>query len=273
MRYKAYGETRYNEGTTPTSYHYTGQREAEAGLYFYNARFYDPSIMMFTSPDTLVPDHYNPLDWNRYLYARGNPVRYTDSSGHCIDGLSTWACIAIVATVVLKVVDYGWTAYDAGSALVTAANANNSPEVRKEALTSAAVAVGMELIEPDELTPGLPLDDIVRHSDDIGNGLLRLVREDQIGTSQPFKLRKGEDGLSVFEGILPDEVLDAFPGNEVPNTTVTIPKNSLPPGTQIIPKLDPGLSQRLSEAHRILIRPEGWSVDRFAKALKTLVGW
>ena len=23
MRYKAYGETRYNEGTTPTSYHYT----------------------------------------------------------------------------------------------------------------------------------------------------------------------------------------------------------------------------------------------------------
>ena len=25
----------------------------------------------------------------------------------------------------------------------------------------------MELIEPDELTPGLPIDDIVRHSDDI----------------------------------------------------------------------------------------------------------
>jgi len=28
-----------------------------------------------------------------------------------------------------------------------------------------------------------------------------------------------------------------------------------------------------SEAHRILIRPEGWSADRFAKVLKALVGW
>jgi hypothetical protein len=109
--------------------------------------------------------------------------------------------------------------------------------------------------------------------DDLGDGLIRLVREDQLGTSQPFKLRKGEDGLSVFEGVSAKEVLDVFPGNEVPNTTVTIPKGSLPLGTQIISKLAPDLPQRLSEAHRILVRPEGWSIDRFAKAVKTLVGW
>lgn len=155
-----------------------------------------------------------------------------------------------------------------------ALNANNAPEVRQEALATAAIAIAAEFLEPDEISPvAVPLDDIVRHGDDIGDGLLRLVRQDQVGTSQPFKLRKGEDGLSVFEGVTPDEVLEAFPGNQVPNTTVTIPKDKLPPGTQIIPKLDPSLSQRLSEAHRILVRPEGWSVDRFAKALKALVGW
>jgi hypothetical protein len=37
----------------------------------------------FTQPDSIVPDPYNPLDWNRYSYARNNPVKYTDPSGHC----------------------------------------------------------------------------------------------------------------------------------------------------------------------------------------------
>ena len=39
---------------------------------------------MFTSPDTLVPDQYNPLDWNRYAYARYNPVKYSDPTGHAV---------------------------------------------------------------------------------------------------------------------------------------------------------------------------------------------
>jgi hypothetical protein len=102
---------------------------------------------------------------------------------------------------------------------------------------------------------------------------MRLVPTDQIGTSQPFKLRSGETGLSVFEGVSPQDVLDHFPGNRVPNTTVTIPRAGLPAGTQIVPELNPDLPQFLSEAHRNLVRPEGWSIKRFADALKTLVGW
>lgn len=225
--------------------------------------------MQFTSPDTLIPDLYNSLDWNRYSYVRGNPLKYTDPDGH------NPVLIALaVVVIILKVVDYGWTAYDAGSALVTAIDSNNSPEVRKEALASAAVAVGMELIEPDDISPvALPVDDIVRHADDIGEGLIRAIPIDQIGTSQGFKLRKGEDGLSVFEGILPEDVLSELPGNRVPNTTVTIPKSQLPDGTQIIPTAAEGLSQMLSDAHRILVPPAGWSVDRFAKAIKDIVGW
>ncbi len=49
MRYKAWGETRYTYSTNdtqfPTTFRYTGQREAdEIGLYYYGARWYDPYL-------------------------------------------------------------------------------------------------------------------------------------------------------------------------------------------------------------------------------------
>jgi hypothetical protein len=54
---------------------------------------------MWASPDTLIPDPYNPLGYNRYLYARANPVNSKDSSGHCIDGLTTVPCLIALITV------------------------------------------------------------------------------------------------------------------------------------------------------------------------------
>jgi hypothetical protein len=50
---------------------------------FYNARWYDPYLNQFTQPDSIVPDQYNSLDWNRYAYTRYNPIKYSDPSGHC----------------------------------------------------------------------------------------------------------------------------------------------------------------------------------------------
>ena len=48
-----------------------------------NARYYDPQLGALLSPDTVVPDAGAVIDYNRYLYARGNPLRYADPSGHC----------------------------------------------------------------------------------------------------------------------------------------------------------------------------------------------
>lgn len=44
-----------------------------------NSRSY---LNHFTQPDTIIPDPNNPADYNRYGYARYNPVNYTDPSGH-----------------------------------------------------------------------------------------------------------------------------------------------------------------------------------------------
>jgi RHS repeat-associated protein len=84
VHYSPYGSIIEQSGFLPTDRLYTGQRREESiELYDYRARFYDPLTANFLSPDTIVPQPGNPADWNRYAYVRGNPVRYSDPSGHC----------------------------------------------------------------------------------------------------------------------------------------------------------------------------------------------
>jgi RHS repeat-associated protein len=83
--YYPYGEERYRDGTLPTDYTYTGQRVEESlgGLMDYNARFYDVALGRFISADTIVPG-VGSQALNRYMYVNGNPLKYTDPSGHCL---------------------------------------------------------------------------------------------------------------------------------------------------------------------------------------------
>ncbi len=56
LLYKSWGEQRWSSGTTPTTYRYTGQRsESSLGLYYYGARWYDPYLSRWTSPDPIIP--------------------------------------------------------------------------------------------------------------------------------------------------------------------------------------------------------------------------
>ena len=56
----------------PTEYGFTAPRghprhDSITGLIYMNARYYDPELGIFISPDTVVPDPTNPLDYNCYL--------------------------------------------------------------------------------------------------------------------------------------------------------------------------------------------------------------
>jgi RHS repeat-associated protein len=79
--YRAYGRFRTG-GSLPTDHKFTGQKLDASGLYYFNARYYDPELGIFLSPDTLVPDPTNLHDHNRYIYGRGSPMMYNDPTGH-----------------------------------------------------------------------------------------------------------------------------------------------------------------------------------------------
>jgi RHS repeat-associated protein len=65
---------------------YTGHaHNDDLGLVYMNARYYISSIGRFASADTLVPDPMNPQQFNRYTYTLNNPLRFTDSTGHCAE--------------------------------------------------------------------------------------------------------------------------------------------------------------------------------------------
>ncbi|NOH02418.1 MAG: RHS repeat-associated core domain-containing protein [Chloroflexi bacterium] len=100
MLYKAWGETRYSAGTLGMDYQYTGQRKVEdIGLYFYNARWYDPALGRFAQADTIIPQGQGVQAWDRYAYTNNNPVRYNDPTGHCIDlcVIETFAILTLFA--------------------------------------------------------------------------------------------------------------------------------------------------------------------------------
>lgn len=104
-------------------YGFTGQeRDPEAGLQYYNARYYSPELMRFTQPDTIISDIYNSQSFNRYSYALNNPVKYTDPSGHLVDILADTVFIAWDAWEIIKdpsnKMNWGYLGLDiAGAAL------------------------------------------------------------------------------------------------------------------------------------------------------------
>jgi RHS repeat-associated protein len=92
----------FSSESLPAFYRYTGKEwDAESGLYYYGARYYDPEIAQFMSADPLYSEIdralnfpsrpedsvwfneflENPLRNNLYAYARRNPVRFSDPSG------------------------------------------------------------------------------------------------------------------------------------------------------------------------------------------------
>jgi RHS repeat-associated protein len=68
---------------------FTGkERDTETGQDYFGARYYGSTLGRFTSVDPIYTWRENLVDpqrWNRYGYARNNPLKYTDPDGRAIN--------------------------------------------------------------------------------------------------------------------------------------------------------------------------------------------
>jgi len=78
----SFGSGRLSPSSPGTDKLFTGQQLDSTGLYLMGARWYDPALGRWISPDTVVPDTRNPQSLNRYSYSFNNPIRYVDRDGH-----------------------------------------------------------------------------------------------------------------------------------------------------------------------------------------------
>ena len=100
--YSAYGEIL--SGGKTSRFDYEGKEfDSVVQDYDFNFRKYKPDPPIFTQPDTLIQNVYDPQLLNRYSFERNNPYKNVDPDGHqlnpfgVITGLSIVTIIFIVA--------------------------------------------------------------------------------------------------------------------------------------------------------------------------------
>ncbi|MBN1887926.1 MAG: VCBS repeat-containing protein [Thermoflexales bacterium] len=112
--YDAWGDLLHSSGSTANDFLYNGQQyDPNSGYYFLRARYYDARSGRFITRDPVRGSLEDPLELNTYLYARADPVNYSDPSGYFSAGEISIVVltISILTTIALTGLAYGKTAH------------------------------------------------------------------------------------------------------------------------------------------------------------------
>ena len=87
IEYTPWGEVKsydnFGNTTEVARFYFTGKKfDDETGLVYFGARYYNPKLGRFITPDTIVQSPYNPQTLNRYTYCNNNPINLVDLDGH-----------------------------------------------------------------------------------------------------------------------------------------------------------------------------------------------
>ena len=121
--YDDYGQT---EATGEIGFYneicYTGGiYDKSTGLYYLNARYYNPEDGRFITKDSYRGDIKDPNSLHLYTYCANNPINYMDPSGHIIDTLFDIASFGSSVYDFVKNPSWGnagYIAWDVGAAVV-----------------------------------------------------------------------------------------------------------------------------------------------------------
>jgi len=80
--FKAFGEQLTSSGSFVNTHRFTGKEYENSGIYYFGARYYDPWLGRFLTPDPLGKfEPKDPRTINPYIYCSNNPLRYVDPTG------------------------------------------------------------------------------------------------------------------------------------------------------------------------------------------------
>ena len=102
--YSPWGERLAAPSANSADIGYTGHyEEADIGLTYAQARWYDPAVGRFLSADAVEVRHAGARYFNRYTYTANNPVNYTDPDGKQIVISGTQSEVAAYNSALSKI--------------------------------------------------------------------------------------------------------------------------------------------------------------------------
>ncbi|MFN9428816.1 MAG: RHS repeat domain-containing protein [Acidobacteriota bacterium] len=224
------GRNVITDGTAQTTYalasastqRFTGkERDAETGLDYMDFRYYGGAQGRFMSPDPLMASANvaDPQSWNRYVYARNNPLKYTDPLGlfpsptfNCAEGSA--ACLNDEQRRILNAsnIEIGGKSYS-GEALYNKLNekqqnafVNNTDRLASIKVEGGGTALGMvQAITANPDNGKVPTDRIFAVVDpklasSIGGNIVDFTKVDMIPGQHPgadlsFKSRNPQGNI------------------------------------------------------------------------------
>jgi len=81
--YAPYGETISSVGNGVSVYQFTGAARDASSLTYLRSRYLDSNVGRFISRDMWAGNYNRPLSLNRWNYVEGNPINFSDPTGHC----------------------------------------------------------------------------------------------------------------------------------------------------------------------------------------------
>jgi len=99
-----FGNLEAQWGTEPNHYLFTGKERDENGLYYFYARYYNPRIGRFITPDSFTGYLELPRSQHPYAYCYNNPVNYIDPWGLRVRYLGSYVDENGILTFVIEVI-------------------------------------------------------------------------------------------------------------------------------------------------------------------------